>query len=46
MEVTRKVRGRGGVVYLRYLREEAQEKLVREHGMESDLGSIGHRFLI
>jgi len=45
LEVTSEVSGGFGTIYLLYFGEEAEEKLVRGHGLEGVLDSIGRRLL-
>ncbi len=44
-EVASEVSGGVGAIYLPFFGEEAEEKLVRGHGLECVLGSIGRRLL-
>ena len=45
LEVASEVSGRGGAIYFLCFGEEAGKKLVRGHGLEGVLDSIGRRFL-
>jgi hypothetical protein len=45
LEVAYQIRGGFGAIYLSYFEEEAEEKLVRGHGLESIFRSVGRCFL-